>query len=91
MCKGAGLVRSAEATGLFYLRKIWMTLVQKKPSGVKVTVSLDVANYLLNCKRNDLAKLEERFDTAITVEASQHLLPHEGTLEFTAREPAPQP
>lgn len=90
VCKGTGLVRSPEATGLYYLRKIWLTLVQKKPSEVKVTVSLAVANYLLNHKRTDLAKLEERFDTSIFVEASQYLLPHEGTLEFVTREPVSQ-
>lgn len=89
-CQGSGIVRSPEATALCYLRKIWLTLVQKSPAGVKATVSLDVANYLLNQKRADLSRLEERYDTNISIEGSPHLLPHEGNLEFTARETPPQ-
>jgi ribonuclease E len=86
MCMGTGLIRSPEATALSYLRKIWLTLVQKNPCGVKATVSLDVANYLLNQKRTDIAKLEEKYDTNISIEGSPNLLPHEGTLELIARE-----
>lgn len=87
-CQGTGLVRSPEATALHYLRKIWLTLVQKNPAAIKACVSIEVANYLLNQKRADLAKLEQRYDASIVVESSPHLSPHEGTLEFTAREAA---
>ncbi|MDY0042558.1 MAG: Rne/Rng family ribonuclease [Desulforhabdus sp.] len=90
ICQGTGLVRSPEATALCYLRKIWLTLVQKNPATVKATVSLEVANYLLNQKRIDLSRLEERYDVAISIEGSSRLLPHEGAVEFSARESTPQ-
>lgn len=85
-CQGTGLIRSPETTALYYLRRIWLTLVQKTPAAIKATVSIDVANYLLNQKRAELAKLEQRYDASIVIESSSHLLPHEGSLEFTVRE-----
>jgi len=86
VCQGTGLVRSAEASALCYLRKIWVTVSQKKPAVVKGTFALNVASYLLNQKRTDLSNLEERYHTRIIIEGSPHLLPHEGELEVTARE-----
>ena len=86
ICEGTGLVRSGEATGLCYFRKIWLILAQKKPSVVKGVFSIDVANYLLNRKRQEIIKLEERFNATIIIEGSPSLLSHEGHIEFTARE-----
>ncbi|MCE5242678.1 MAG: Rne/Rng family ribonuclease [Syntrophobacteraceae bacterium] len=86
LCQGSGLVRSAEATAICYLRKIWQTLAQKKPAVIKATLSLDVASYLLNRKRADIMNLEQRYDAVISIEGSTTLLPHEGHLELTQRE-----
>jgi ribonuclease E len=86
MCKGIGLTRSSEATAICYFRKIWLMLAQKKPAAVRGTFSVQVANYLLNRKRTDLANLEKQYDASIVVEASTALHPHEGHLEFTPRE-----
>jgi len=86
MCHGSGMVRSTEATAIHYFRKIWLTLAQKKIASVKATLSLDVANYLLNNKRTDIMDLEARYLTTIFIEGSTTLLPHEGNLEFTPKE-----
>jgi ribonuclease E len=83
------MTRSREATALCYFRKIWLSLVQKKPASVKGTFAVDVANYLLNQKRIDLINLEERYKATILIEGSPALLPHEGHLEFVLRETAP--
>lgn len=88
-CQGTGMTRSREATALCYFRKIWLSLVQKKPASVKGTFAVDVANYLLNQKRIDLVNLEERYKATILIEGSPALLPHEGHLEFVLRETAP--
>ena len=80
------MTRSAEATALCYFRKIWLMLAQKKPAAVRGTFSVQVANYLLNRKRTDLANLERQYDASIVIEASTALHPHEGHLEFTPRE-----
>ncbi len=86
MCMGAGLVRSAETAALSYFRTIWQTLVQKKPAGLKVTLPPDVASYLLNRKRTDLANLESTYKATIIIESSPSALPHEGHVELIAHE-----
>ncbi|GLI34947.1 hypothetical protein DAMNIGENAA_23800 [Desulforhabdus amnigena] len=88
-CQGSGLIRSPEATALCYFRKIWLALVQKKPTSIKGTFAIDVANYLLNQKRQDLIHLEDRYKATITIEGSSSLLPHEGHLEFVLKEAPP--
>jgi ribonuclease E len=86
VCHGTGLVRSTEALALSHLRKIWLTLTHKKAAMVKATLNLEVANHLLNRKRNDLLQLEERYQTSILIEGSATLLPHEGHVEYIAGE-----
>ncbi len=86
VCHGAGLVRSAEALALSNLRKIWLTLTHKKAATVRATLNLEVANYLLNQKRNDLIQLEEHYKTSIIIEGSATVLPHEGHVEYIAGE-----
>ena len=85
-CHGVGLVRSVEAHALSNLRKIWLALTHKKPATVRATFNLEVANYLLNQKRNDLIQLEERYKTCIIIEGSATVLPHEAHLEYIAGE-----
>lgn len=86
VCQGAGLVRSAETAALCYFRKIWSTLVNKKPAVMKVTLPPDVASYLLNRKRNELADLESTYKASIIIESSASALPHEGHVEISAAE-----
>ncbi len=86
LCHGAGLVRSSEATALSYLRKIWLGASQKKTASIKATLPSSVANYLLNQKRSDIIKLEERCQTTIVIESSPTMQPHEGLVEFIPRE-----
>jgi len=88
-CEGTGMVRSTEASGIYYLRKIWLVLAKKDIAVVKGTFPLDIANYLLNQKRQDLIHLEETYQTSIQIEASASLLPQEANLEFVVREPSP--
>lgn len=88
-CHGSGLLRSVEATALHYFRKIWLALAQKKPATVKGVFAVEVANYLLNRKRNEILRLEERYQANIVIEGSTAVAPDEGTLECTARENLP--
>ena len=86
VCHGVGLVRSTEAHALSNLRKIWLALTHKKAATVKATLNLEVANYLLNQKRNDLIQLEERYKTNIIIEGSATVLPNESHVEYIAGE-----
>lgn len=80
-CGGTGLVRSTEATALWYLRKIWNHLLEPDVTEVRASFSADVANYLLNQKRPDIQLLEERFKKAIVIESRNHLPPQQGEVE----------
>jgi ribonuclease E len=68
-CSGTGVVRSTEATALTYLRKIWLELSRGKANQVHGSFSKEVADYLLNKKRAELLKLENRYAANIQIEA----------------------
>ncbi len=86
VCQGSGLVRSTEATALDYLRKIWTTIVQKRPAVVKAVLPADAASYLLNRKRAEIANLENVYKASIIIEPSMTALSHEGFIETTPHE-----
>ncbi len=85
-CEGTGMVRSTEAAAVWYLRKIWNGFLKDDVVAVHARLSPDIAHYLLNRKRKDLSALEEHFKKEIHIEASPHLAPHEGHLDFVSAE-----
>jgi len=60
MCEGHGLVRTTESAALVALRKIHNRIAQGDVGSTKVSLPPEVALYLLNTKREDLALLERR-------------------------------
>jgi ribonuclease E len=81
-CQGKGQVRSIETLALMYLRKISLGISKGTIASVSGELPLEVANYLLNRKREELARLEERHRVSIFLEGRPHLMPEEGKLEF---------
>lgn len=81
-CQGRGLVLSVEARSLSFLRHIWMGLTKDGVSQVKGVLPLEVATYLQNKKRKELAELESRYDASILLEGDPTITPGGGTLEF---------
>ncbi len=86
VCLGSGLVQSTEATALDYFRRIWTTLVQKRPAVLKAVLPPDAAGYLLNRKRAEIANLENIYKASIIIEPSATALPHERYIETTPHE-----
>jgi ribonuclease E len=86
VCQGSGLVQSAETSALGYYRKIWTTLMQKKPAIVKAVLPSDAASYLLNRKRAEIANLEILYKASIIIEPSATALSGEGYIETTPHE-----
>ena len=86
VCQASGIVRSTETTALDYFRKIWTTLVNKRPAVLKAVLPADAADYLLNRKRADLANLENTYKASIIIESSPTALSHEGYIETTPHE-----
>jgi len=66
-CRGTGLVRSLSSQGLAVLRRLRTTLDRKGITGIEVTVSPEVADYLLNEMRQVLAGMEKDYGKTLTI------------------------
>jgi ribonuclease E len=85
MCEGHGLVRTTESAALVALRKIHNRIAQGDVTALRVSLPPEVAVYLLNQKRDDLAQLERRYATRIQVVLNALLMPHQSEFEVRAR------
>jgi len=74
-CKGRGIVRSVETLALFYLRRIQTGASRKEVVRVECHFPLDVAQYLLNNKRNEIGEMESRNKIDILIVADPTLKP----------------
>ncbi|AGF76806.1 ribonuclease, Rne/Rng family [Desulfocapsa sulfexigens DSM 10523] len=74
-CKGRGIVRSVETLALFYLRRIQTGGSRKEVVKVECHFPLDVAQYLLNNKRNEISDMESRNKIDIIIVADPTLKP----------------
>jgi ribonuclease E len=89
VCGGHGLVRTTESAALAVLRKIHARVPRGDLSAVKVDLPPEVAIYLLNNKREDLAGLERRYKTRISVVPSPGMRPHQSEIELITKEGEP--
>lgn len=81
-CCGKGMIRTAEASALSLLRRIWSKLaMDDEIQGLRVKVAPEVAFYLLNRKRPDIMDLEERYRVTIFVEGDPSLRQDETVIE----------
>jgi ribonuclease E len=85
MCEGHGLVRTTESAALVALRKIHNRVSQGDAATLKVSLPPDVAVYLLNHKRDDLAQLERRYAARIHILLNEELMPHQSEMEVRSR------
>jgi len=81
-CDGRGMVKSVESTSVSFLRRIWMGLSKGDVTSVSGTLPVDVASYLQNKKRKELASLENRYQVKITLYGDPTLPPGGGTIAF---------
>ncbi len=86
MCEGHGSIRTAESAALGTLRKIHHRIAEGDIAQMNVTLPRDVAMYLLNQKREDLATLEHRYSARIQIIVSEKLMPHQSEIETRTRE-----
>ncbi|MCC6765792.1 MAG: Rne/Rng family ribonuclease [Deltaproteobacteria bacterium] len=86
MCEGHGSIRTPESAALGTLRKIHHRVAEGDVAQMNVTLPRDVAMYLLNQKRDDLATLERRYSARINIVISDKLMPHQSEIETRIRE-----
>jgi len=76
-CNGVGQVRDTESSALHILRILQEEAMKESTAALHAQVPVDVATYLLNEKRPDLAKLEARLKVSIVLIPNKFLeTPH---------------
>ncbi len=85
-CNGRGMVKSIEMMALFYLRRIHTGASRKPVIGVDCKFPIDIAQYLLNQKRQEIVELEERYNTKVTVTADPSMKPIDHDIVFRKAE-----
>ena len=89
-CEGRGIVPSVETAALSFLRRIRMGVSRKGIVHVQGELALDVAMYLQNRKRKDLAQLETRYGVDIALRGDTAIPPGAGKLEFLKESRTPE-
>ena len=76
-CTGTGVIRDTESTALHVLRIVQEEAMKEGTSAIHAQVPVDVATYLLNEKRRDIAKLEARHRITVTLIPNKYIeTPH---------------
>jgi ribonuclease E len=73
-CHGAGVVPSIQTASVILFRHLQEKLLAKAALKIIMTVPSDVAVYLLNVKRAELAAMEQEFGTEIVIIGDDSLL-----------------
>jgi ribonuclease E len=85
-CKGRGMVKSIEMMALFYLRRIHTGASRKPVVGVDCRFPIDIAQYLLNNKRQEIVELEEKYQTKVSITADPSMKPIDNDIVFRKAE-----
>jgi len=87
-CEGRGRVKSVEAMALSFLRKVHASAAKGQLAEVRGNLPLEVAYYLLNRKKRELAQIENDYDIVVTVKGKPSFLLNQLELELIKREKA---
>jgi ribonuclease E len=85
-CGGHGRVKSVEAMALSFLRKVHTAAARGTSSEVRGALPLEVAYYLLNRKKRELAQIETDYDIEVTVKGKPSFTMNQMELEQLKRE-----
>ncbi|HRP94909.1 MAG TPA: Rne/Rng family ribonuclease [Rhodocyclaceae bacterium] len=72
-CNGTGHIRSTESSALHILRILEEEAMKENTGAVHVQVPVDVATFLLNEKRSDIARIELRHKILLIIVPNRHL------------------
>ncbi|AAR34248.1 Rne/Rng family ribonuclease [Geobacter sulfurreducens] len=85
-CSGRGKVKSVENMALSFLRKVHAAAAKGTVAEVHGGLPLEVAYYLLNRKKRELAQIENEYDIVVTVKGKTSFLMNQLELELVRRE-----
>ena len=80
-CHGTGRVRSDDSLALALLREVEEEGVRQRSKEVLIVAPVEIANYLLNQKREHVAMIELRFGLSVRVEGDPTLISPDYKLE----------
>ncbi len=80
-CGGTGIRRSTDTTALQMLRIIEEEAMRKRSTEITVWMPTSVALYILNYKRDMLARIEEDYEIKIYLESDDSLIPPDYRME----------
>jgi len=85
-CRGAGVVKTPESMAIEVVRYLMLTCQKPGIAKVCVTVTDEVATYLSNKKRRELARLEDEGQTAVQVLGAKGVSPEHLVIECWDKE-----
>jgi hypothetical protein len=88
-CEGSGLIKSTISLALTVLRRIRAEAAKETLASVKALLPMDVALYLLNQKRQEIAHLEEEYNLTLYLAGNTTARQNEYSLEFIKRDIVP--
>jgi len=88
-CGGHGKVKSIEAMALSFLRKVHTAAARGALAEVRGGLPLEVAYYLLNRKKRELAQIETDYDIEVTVKGKPSFMMNQMELELVKKEKQP--
>jgi len=75
ICNGTGIVKSAESMAIEAIRALILASQRSEVASVAITVDSDVAEYLNNKKRRELARLEDEADLTVQIISDKGVAP----------------
>jgi ribonuclease E len=85
-CGGHGKVKSVETMALSFLRKVHTAAAKGTIAEVNGGLPLDVAYYLLNRKKRELAQIENEYGIEVTVKGKPSFMMNQIELELIKKE-----
>ena len=85
-CSGRGKVKGVENMAISFLRKVHAAAAKGNAAEVHGSLPLEVAYYLLNRKKRDLAQIENDYDIEVTIKGKPSFLMNQLELEVVKRE-----
>ena len=88
-CDGSGLIKSTISLALAVLRRIRAEAAKETLASVKALLPMDVALYLLNQKRQEIAQMEEEYHLTLYLAGNPVARQNEYSIEFIKRDIVP--
>ncbi len=85
-CEGSGRIKSTEAQSVAFLRKLQAGIAKGQIGTAECEVPLEVANYLLNTRREELLLMERQHRLSIIIKGVSDLKAEQFELSFFKRE-----